>query len=89
MEKHKNKRVRCSDEKFLEALFSSTTYAEVAGKTGQKVASTIARYSRVKKILSERGVDVPEMQRKKPEKTVDNIESMVAVVHRLKSFSTD
>ena len=34
--KEKNRRIRCSDEKFLEAVFSSKTYAEVAEKTGQK-----------------------------------------------------
>ena len=33
----KQKRVRCSDEQFLEAVFSSKTYAEIASKTGQKV----------------------------------------------------
>lgn len=47
----KQKRIHCSDEKFLEAVFSSNTYEEIAEKTGQKVASTIARYTRTKKIL--------------------------------------
>ena len=44
----KQSRVRCSDEQFLEAVFSSRTYAEIASKTGQKVASTAARFARTK-----------------------------------------
>ena len=72
-----SKRVRCSDELFLEAVFSSKTYAEIAEKTGQKVASTMARYSRTKKALAEKGVDLPDMQRKKPVKSVDNVENMI------------
>jgi len=43
----KQTRVRCSDEQFLEAVFSSKTYAEIASKTGQKVASTAAIMSRL------------------------------------------
>ena len=58
-ESQKQTRVRCSDEQFLEAVFSSKTYAEVAEKTGQKVASTMARYSRTKKALAAKGVDLP------------------------------
>ena len=42
-------RTRCNDEKFLEAVYSSKTYAEISEKTGQKVASTMARYARTKK----------------------------------------
>ena len=80
----KQTRVRCSDEKFLEAVYSSKTYAEIAEKTGQKVASTMARYARVKKILSEAGVTLPEMTRKKPVRNIDNIEEMVAIAKRLK-----
>ena len=80
----KQTRVRCSDEKFLEAVYSSKTYAEIAEKTGQKVASTMARYARVKKILSEAGVALPEMTRKKPVRNIDNIEEMVAIAKRLK-----
>ncbi len=81
---NKQTRVRCSDEKFLEAVYSSKTYAEIAEKTGQKVASTMARYSRVKKALNEAGVHLPEMQRKKPIRNVNNIEEMVAIAKRLK-----
>jgi len=81
---HKQIRVRCSDQKFLEAVYSSNTYADIAEKTGQKVASTMARYARVKKVLSEAGVDIPEMTRKKPVRTVDNIEEMIAIAKRLK-----
>lgn len=81
----KQTRVRCSDEAFLEAVFSSNTYAEIAAKTGQKIASTMARYSRTKKALAEKGIDLPEMQRKKPTKTVDNVEAMAETVRRLKA----
>lgn len=82
---NKQTRVRCSDESFLEAVYSSNTYAEIAEKTGQKIASTMARYARTKKILAEKGIDLPEMQRKKPTKTIDNVENMVEVVNRLKA----
>jgi len=81
----KQKRVRCSDEKFLEAVFSSKTYAEIANKTGQKIASTMARYARVKADLAKKGEELPAMERAKPVKTVDNIEAMADIVRRLKN----
>ncbi len=83
----KQKRVRCSDEQFLEAVFSSKTYAEIAAKTGQKVASTSARYARTKAALAKKGVELPEMERAKPVKTVDNVEAMAEVVRRLKAHA--
>lgn len=83
----KQKRVRCSDEQFLEAVFSSKTYAEIASKTGQKVASTMARYARTKAALSKKGIDIPSMERAKPIKTIDNIEAMADVVRRLKAHT--
>ena len=83
----KQKRVRCSDEAFLEAVFSSKTYAEIASKTGQKIASTMARYARTKAALSKKGVELPTMERAKPTKTVDNIEAMAEVVRRLKAHT--
>lgn len=85
METEKQKRVRCSDEQFLEAVFSSRTYAEIAEKTGQKITSTMSRYARVKSALSKRGIDLPAMERAKPKKTVDNVDAMVEIVARLKS----
>ena len=81
----KQKRVRCSDEKFLEAVFSSKTYAEIANKTGQKIASTMARYARVKADLAKKGEELPSMERAKPVKTVDNVEAMADIVRRLKN----
>ena len=81
----KQTRVRCSDEAFLEAVYSSKTYAEIASKTGQKVPSTMARYSRTKKALAAKGVELPEMERKKPSKNINNVDAMVAVVNRLKA----
>lgn len=83
----KQKRVRCSDEQFLEAVYSSKTYAEIAAKTGQKVASTAARYARTKAALTKKGIDLPEMERAKPVKTVDNVEAMAEVVRRLKAHA--
>ena len=78
--------IKQTDEKFLEAVYCSKTYAEIAEKTGQKVASTMARFSRTKKALAEKGITLPEMERKKPTKTVDNIENMVEIVQRLKAY---
>ena len=81
----KQSRVRCSDEAFLEAVYSSKTYAEIATKTGQKVASTMARYARTKAALAKKGIELPSMERAKPTKTVDNVEAMVEFERRLKS----
>lgn len=83
----KQKRTRCTDEKFLEAVFSSKTYAEIASKTGQKIASTMARYARTKSALSKKGIELPVMERAKPTKTVDNVEAMAEVVRRIKSHT--
>jgi hypothetical protein len=83
----KQTRIRCSDEQFLEAVFSSKTYAEISSKTGQKVATTMARYARTKAALAKKGVDLPSMERAKPTKTVDNIEAMAEVVRRLKTHT--
>ncbi len=83
----KQKRVRCSDEAFLEAVFSSNTYAEIATKTGQKVASTMARFARTKAALAKKGIELPSMQRAKPTKTVDNVEAMAEVVRRIKAHN--
>ena len=83
----KQKRVRCCDEQFLEAVFSSKTYAEIATKTGQKIASTMARYARTKASLAKKGVELPSMERAKPTKTVDNVEAMADIVRRLKAHT--
>jgi hypothetical protein len=83
----KQKRVRCSDEQFLEAVFSSRTYAEIASKTGQKVATTMARYARTKSALAKKGIDIPSMERAKPAKTVDNVEAMAEIVRKLKQHN--
>jgi hypothetical protein len=85
VEKVKQTRVRCSDEQFLEAVYSSKTYAEIAAKTGQKIASTMARYARTKASLAKKGVELPSMERAKPAKSVDNVEAMADVVRRLKA----
>ena len=80
----KQSRVRCSDEQFLEAVYSSKNYAEIAAKTGQKVASTAARYARIKTALAKKGVELPSLERSRPAKTVDRDEAMVEIVNRLK-----
>ena len=81
----KQQRVRCSDEQFLEAVFSSKTYAEIASKTGQKVATTMARYARTKSALAKKGVEIPAMERAKPTRNVDNVEAMAEFVRKLKA----
>lgn len=79
----KQTRVRCSDKEFLEAVYSSNTYAEISEKTGQKIASTMARYSRVKSALEDKGLVLPAMKRSKPKKKIDNIEIMADIVRKL------
>lgn len=81
----KQTRVRCSDESFLEAVYSSKTYAEIASKTGQKIASTTARYNRVKQDLKTQGVDLPEMERAKPVKKVNSVQAMAEIARKLKA----
>jgi hypothetical protein len=85
----KQNRVRCTDEKFLEAVYSSKTYSEIAEKTGQKVPSTMARYARTKKMLSEKGIALPSMERKKPVRHISNVDNMIKIVERLKKYNTD
>lgn len=84
----KQTRVRCSNEKFLEAVFSSKTYAEVAEKTGQQLASTISRYAKTNKILAEKGESLPEMERKKTIRT-SNTDELTNIVRRLKEHHTN
>jgi hypothetical protein len=83
----KQHRVRCSDEKFLEAVFSSKTYAEIASKTGQKIASTMARFARTKEALKAKGIELPTMERAKPKKSIDNVEQLVQLVSKLKAHA--
>lgn len=78
-------RKRCSDEKFLDAVYSSSNYIEIAEKTGQKISTTMARYVKTKKILAEHGVILPKMQRKTPVKT-NNIEKMVEKAKILQKY---
>ena len=85
----KQRRVRCSDEAFLEAVFSSKTYAEIASKTGQKIASTMSRYARTKATLAKQGIELPAMERAKPTKTINNVDAMVETVRRLQANRSD
>lgn len=82
-------RIHCSNEKFLEAVYSSKTYAEIASKTNQKLSSTMARYSKTKKALLSRGIKLPEMERKKSTRNLEDIDSMVEIVKRLKSHHSE
>ena len=50
------------------------------------IAEPIAQFAGA---LAEKGVDLPEMQRKKPVKSVDNIENMVEIVQRLKQYHSN
>lgn len=77
------KRVHCSDEVFLKAVFSSSTYAEVASKTGQKVGTVMARYHKLKSKLAETGETLPVMQRSKPNRVPS--EDVVDLVRRIKA----
>jgi hypothetical protein len=81
----KQTRARCSDEGFLEAVYSSKTYAEISSKTGQKLSTTMSRYARTKKTLSERGIDLPEMTRATPVRKTNSAESMAEIARRLKA----
>jgi hypothetical protein len=79
-------RIRCSDEEFLQAVFTSKTYAEVSEKTGQKITSTMARYARTKSALAKKGIDIPSMQRAKPSRQINNVDKMVETVKKLKEI---
>lgn len=83
--KDEKQRVHCSNEKFLEAVYSSKTYAEVAKKTGQKVTSTMARYSRTKKALLKQDIKLPRMERKRKFGTLSDVDNMVEIVNKLKA----
>jgi hypothetical protein len=82
---YKMERNRCSDEKFLEAVYSSSTYAEIAEKTGQKISSTMARYAKTKKKLAEYGIELPKMKRKQIIKS-DSVEQMVSKAKLLQQY---
>ena len=83
------KRIHCSDEDFLTAVYSSKTYAEIAAKTGQKLTSTMTRYSKTKKMLAAKGVSLPEMQRKKPTRLASSVEHMIEIIDRLKKHHSE
>lgn len=80
-------RIRCSDDQFLEAVYSSTTYAEISAKTGQQISTTMARYLRTKNTLIKNGIELPKMDRKKPERT-SNVQSMVQKARSLQDHYT-
>ena len=82
--KAKQTRVRCDDEKFLEAVFNSKNLREVAEKTGQKIATTTTRYNRTKAALANQGIELPAMERSKPVKSVNKDENMASIALRLK-----
>lgn len=79
----KQKRVRCSNKDFLDAIYSSKNYAEISQKTGQKIASTIARYSRLKKSMEKKGEHLPLMKRGKCSKPIKNLNKMKSLALKL------
>lgn len=81
--KKKQSRVRCSDEDFLKAVYSSKTYKEISQKTGQKIASTIARYIRMKQALIGEGIILPEIKRAKNKKEIKNLHKMKTLAGKL------
>ena len=83
------KRIHCSDDLFMQAVFSSKTYAEISEKTGQKITSTMARYARIKSALASSGIELPRMERKKPDKQIDKSERLVQIYQRLKEHHSD
>lgn len=82
--KTKQTRVRCDDERFLEAVFNSKNLREVAEKTGQKIATTTTRYNRTRVALTNQGIELPSMERSKPIKSVNKDENMASIALRLK-----
>ena len=76
----KQTRVRVSKEVFLAAALSSSTYAELAEKTGQKLNTVIARYSKFR----EEDSSLPEMQRPKTARKVSAQESTAEIVRRIR-----
>ena len=77
-------RIHCSDDVFMQAVFSSKTYVEISEKTGQKITTTMARYARIKSALASKGIQIPKMNRKKPERQIDKSERLVQIYQRLK-----
>lgn len=76
----KQTRVRVSKEEFLKAALESTTYAELAEKTGQKVNTVIARYNKFR----EEDASLPEMQRPKTARKSAVKEDTAAIVRRIR-----
>ena len=76
----KQTRVRVADEVFLKAALSSSTYAELAEKTGQKLNTVIARYNRFR----EEDASLPEMQRPKTARKNAVKEDTAAIVRRIR-----
>lgn len=80
----KQKRIRCSDKKFMEAIMSSQTYEEISSKTGQKLSSTIARYSKLKKDMSHQNIMLPKIVRKKQNVNCVSIPRINKIMKKLK-----
>jgi len=81
-------RKRCSDDAFLEAVYSSSTYAEISEKTGQKISTTMARYIRTKKILEKQNIILPKMLRKQHTRN-SNISNLAAKAKTLQKLYSD
>lgn len=76
-------RVHCSKEDFVRAVLSSSTYAEIASKTGQKIGTVMTRYKKLKSELESKGETLAPMERSKPVRTPS--EDVVDLVRRIKA----
>jgi len=82
----KPQRIRCSTDQFLNAVYSSKTYEEISEKTGQKISSTIARYSRIKKDMSNKNIALPKIFRKKQNVNSVSILRINKIIKKLKEY---
>lgn len=80
----KQTRVRVSKEAFLEAAMRSSTYAELAEKTGQKLNTVIARYNKLKEEAAANGEVLPDMQRAKSQRKTSSQEDTASVIRRIR-----
>lgn len=85
----RKQRVRCSTNQFLNAVYSSKTYEEVSEKTGQKISSTIARYSRIKKDMLSQNIMLPKIVRRKQNINSVSIPRINKIMKKLKEHHSN
>lgn len=84
-----NKRIRCSDKDFMDAVLTSKSYSEISKKTGQKIGTTIARYNKMRSAYSKSGIKMPPIERKKQTRNIENAEKIVPIIKKLKQYLAD